>query len=156
LLFKVDESGVPSDKLNDPRLRKIEGRLGDCVSDKKRRRCTCIHEAAHLVYAKRTGAIDSMVRGPAILYNAQSDTFGGSLAAVLPVFPQEIPQESTELGVTRMHAAGCVAECLLTDSGDPESGCLDFEKLGSSKERRKERPAQSSLQKRVMDCSRRD
>jgi hypothetical protein len=125
--FQPDKSGVPSEKLTDPRVKEIEHRLREVVSDKKRRRCACVHEAAHFVYAKRAGAIDFTFRGPAILYDERTDTFGGSIAAVQPTFPDKRPEECTALAVARWHAAGCMAECLLTDSGDIRSDSLDFE-----------------------------
>ena len=122
-----DKSEIPSAKLNDPRLKRVEQRLSEHVSDKKLRRSACVHEAAHFLYGKRTGAIDFTFRGPAILYNELTDEFSGSIAAVRPIFPDKKPNECSEQAIARMLVAGCIAEGLLTESGGVRSDSLDLE-----------------------------
>jgi hypothetical protein len=122
-----DKSEIPSAKLNDPRLKQAKQRLCDHVRDRKLRRSTCVHEAAHFVYGERAGVIDFEFRRPTIRYDQTSDKFDSTIASVRPIFPDKKPEQCSEQAIARMLVAGCIAECLLTESGDMRSDSMDFE-----------------------------
>jgi hypothetical protein len=129
---KPDKSSIPPEKLNHPLLKEAEDRLREQANDKSQRTCTCIHEAAHLTYGRRAGAINYTLFGPAILYDAPTDSFRGSMGMLRLIFPERRPKERTDKAVARVFVAGFLAECYMAACGNALSGQWDFEDFKNS------------------------
>ncbi len=115
----LDKSRVPPEKLDDPRLKKMEvGALRD-MQDSKYRLHVCVHEAAHGVYLERAGAIRLIYHGPVARYDAAKDTFNIASAAIQPGFGEQ-GVTADSLVMARYYVAGEVAQRVLTDFLDQD------------------------------------
>jgi hypothetical protein len=74
----INKSRIPAEKLNDPRLAKVEEEFCADLANPKTRLRSCLHEAAHMIYAGRAG-YEASLKPLEIEYDPDTDTFGGGL-----------------------------------------------------------------------------
>jgi hypothetical protein len=79
--FRVDKSGIPADKLNDPRVIHKEACINQHLADETYRLQVCLHEAAHAIYYERMD-MRSVLIGPSISYDHEHDSFDKANATV--------------------------------------------------------------------------
>ena len=140
---RFDKSRIPPDKLQDPRLAKLEADLLEMMQDDGYRLRTCLHEAAHAVYLERAGALEVILHGPVALYCPEKDSFHMGTAAVQGRFSED-GQMVDSVAMARWYAAGGVAKRLLTNDPDPgadqdfEVFCAEFRRLTPQHEHKEE------------------
>jgi hypothetical protein len=80
--IKIDTSQIPRTKLHDPRFRILLSDTRIRLADPKERKAISIHEVTHAMYLTKAGKRNLKVTGPRIEYDAKSDTFDRTGAAV--------------------------------------------------------------------------
>jgi hypothetical protein len=124
----LDKSRIPCEKLNDPRLKKIEEDVLQAMQVSTYRRHSCLHEAAHGVYLVRAGAKRLIYHGPVAIYDAESDTFDIGDAGIQGDFGEH-GVNCDPLKMARWYVAGGVATRILTAWSDEEGDGRDFEEF---------------------------
>jgi hypothetical protein len=140
--MRIDKSGIPADKLNDPRLPAIEAGLRRAVEDSPTRLYACLHEAGHAIFMERAGVAFTF-RGPAIWYDIRHDILTPAIAGVSPGVPGE-NWTANSLQIARWSCAGfIVAETLMPhprnayskeDTSDFDSFADDMRQSGATEE----------------------
>ena len=81
----LDQSFLPQEKQNDPRLVKLWKPVVAFLSDPVTRFRAGVHEAAHAIYMERAGGTAELV-GPQALYDSAEDKLSISPVGVMPHF----------------------------------------------------------------------
>ena len=111
-MIPLDKSEIPPEKRNDPRLAEWEEAVSKGIQNTSYRVGVCLHEAAHAIYLERCGACCVTLHVAVALYDAQSDRYEASVAAVRPSFGKERALVDLD-ELARAYAAGGVAKRLL-------------------------------------------
>jgi len=123
-MILIDTSGVPPEKLTDPRLLGLKGQMQQALQNRKWVDAFCIHEAGHMIYLEKMGVMEFVFTGPRIEYDAIRDDYDGYMASVqaqtIPVLPDDAdPLEVVDAGARAWAAGGVFTEKL---TAAPDNG----------------------------------
>lgn len=124
--IKINTSQVPRAKLHDPRFLILLKDMRVRLADPKERKAISIHEVTHAMYLTKAGKQNLKVTGPQIEYNAKSDTYDRTGAAVKgDVDKQYLARVSVAEWISataKAYAAPAVAVEVLANRAEGDNG----------------------------------